>query len=161
MRRRWFPAEPVGEAFLDTAPFRLDEAFDIRRPAAEVWEELTVDKPLWWCRLLRGVTWTSPRPFGVGTTRTVRTIGGASVIQERFFRWEPGRRQSFYAVESSLPVFRRFAEDYLVERTSDAACRFTWTIAGEPYPAARPADPVNRLLLATLFRDTRKHYGLL
>jgi hypothetical protein len=160
VRRRWFDAQPVEEAFFDSAPFRLTEAFDIPRPAAEVWEELTIDNPLSWCRLLRAITWTSPRPFGVGTTRTARTIGNASVIKERFFRWEEGHRQSFYAVESSLPGFRRFAEDYLVEPTSGTTCRFTWTIAIEPHPAARLFDSANRVALSTLFRDTRKHYGL-
>jgi hypothetical protein len=63
-------------------------------------------------------------------------------------------------VESSVPVFRRLAEDYLVEPTSETACRFTWTIAIEPHPAVRPANPANRLLFSTLFADTRTHYGL-
>jgi hypothetical protein len=159
MRGHRFPTQPVDEAFFETAPFRLTDAFDIPRPAAEVWEDLTVDNPLAWCRLLREIAWTSPRPFGLGTTRTARTIGNASVINERFFRWEDGRRQSFYALDANLPVFRRFAEDYLVEPTSEAACRFTWTIAIEPRPAARLANPVNRLMLSTLFRDTHRHYG--
>jgi Polyketide cyclase / dehydrase and lipid transport len=160
MRRRWFPTQPVQEGFFDTAPFRLTEAFDIPRTAAQVWQDLTAENPLSWCKILRGISWTSPRPFGVGTTRTASTIGNTTVINEHFFRWEEGRRQSFYVLESNLPLFRRFAEDYLVEPTSDTACRFTWTIAIEPYLATRPANPTNRLLLSTLFRDTRKHYGL-
>jgi hypothetical protein len=160
MPRRWFPTQPVEAAFFDTAPLRLSEAFEIPRTAAQVWEDLVVENPLSWCRLLRGIAWTSPRPFGVGTTRTARTIGNATVLNERFFRWEEGRRQSFYVLESNVPFFRRLAEDYLVEATSETACRFTWTIAIEPHPATRPANPVNRLLLSTLFRDTRKHYGL-
>jgi hypothetical protein len=160
MRPRRFSTQPVEESFFDAAPFRLAESFDIPRAAAQVWEELTGENPLSWCRLLRDITWTSPRPFGVGTTRTARMIGNASVLHERFFRWEEGHRQSFYVLEANLPAFRRFAEDYLVEPLSEAACRFTWTIAIEPRPATRPANPVNRLLLSTLFRDTRKHYGL-
>jgi hypothetical protein len=160
MRRRWFPTRPVDETFLDTAPLRLSETFDIPRAAAQVWEDLTGENPFWWCRLLRSITWTSPRPFGVGTTRTARTIGNASVLNERYFRWEEGRRQSFYVLESSVPFFRRLAEDYLVEPTSETDCRLTWTIAIEPRLAARPANPANRLLLSTLFRDTRRHYGL-
>jgi hypothetical protein len=154
-----FPSQPVQETFLDTAPLRLCEAFDIPRTAARVWEDLTAENPLSWCRLLKRITWTSPRPFGVGTTRTARTIGNASVLDERFFRWEEGRRQSFYVLESNVPFFRRFAEDYLVEPASETACRFTWTIAIEPHPAAQPTNPVNRLLLSTLFRDTHRHYG--
>lgn len=160
MRRRWFPAKPVDESFFETAPFRLAEVFDIPRAAEQVWEDLTAEHPLSWCKVLRSIAWTSPRPFGVGTTRRAQTIGNAAVLDERYFRWEEGRRHSFYVLESSLPLFRRLAEDYLVEPTSDTSCRFTWTIAIEPYPLMRPADPVNRALLSTLFRDTRRHYGL-
>lgn len=160
MRRPWFKTEPADEAFLDAAPLRLQEGFEIPLPAARVWGELTDENPLSWCRILQRITWTSPRPFGVGTTRTARALGGANVIKERYFRWEEGRRHSFMVVEASTPMFRRFAEDYLVESVSETACRFTWTIAVESKPAARLADPVNRRLLETLFTDTRKHYGL-
>ena len=160
MQRRWFTTQPVGEAFFDTAPLRLRDAFDIPQPATKVWADLTAENPLAWCRILQSITWTSPPPYGVGTTRTARSLAGTSVLNERFFRWEPGQRQSFYAVQASMPLFRRFAEDYLVEPTSDTSCRLTWTIAIESRPVARIADPGNWLLLGTLFRDTRKHYGI-
>jgi hypothetical protein len=71
VRRPWFKAEPVDETFFDAAPQRLGETFEIPRPAADVWAELTADNPLSWCRILDRIEWTSPRPFGVGTTRTV------------------------------------------------------------------------------------------
>ncbi len=159
VRRRWFRSAPVEEAFLDEAPFRISETFAVARSAEQVWADLTAEHTLSWCRLISAVTWTSPRPFGVGTTRRVQTIGGAAVLKERYFRWEEGHRKSFYLFESSLPLFRAFAEDYLVESTGEGSCRFTWTIAVEPRPFARPGDPVNRLLLSTLFRDTRRYYG--
>jgi hypothetical protein len=160
VRRPSFAAQPVDESFFDTAPLRLECAFDIPLPAARVWDDLTSDSPLGWCRILDSAVWTSPRPFGVGTTRTVRSLRGASVLEERFFRWEEGRRKSFYVLKASAPLFRRFAEDYLVEPTSETSCRFTWTIAVEPRAAARLANPANKRLLGTLFRDTRSHYGL-
>ena len=160
MRRPWFKTEPVDETFFDRAPFRLVHSFDIPRPAAEVWDELTQDNALSWCRILDDISWTSPRPFGVGTTRTATSLRGTNVLRERFFRWEEGRRMSFHTVEVSAPMFRRFAEDYLVEPTSDTSCRLTWTIAVEPRALGRLATPVNRRLLQTLFRDTRRHYGL-
>lgn len=158
MRMPWFKTEPVDEMFFDTAPFRISERFDIPRPAAEVWEELTSDDPLAWCRILDGVTWTSPPPHGVGATRTVKSLRGASAFKEHFFRWEEGRRKSFYVTESSSPLFRHFAEDYLVEPVTDSSCAFTWVIAAEPRGIARFGAPLNKLLLGTLFRDTRKHF---
>jgi hypothetical protein len=153
-----FRCLPADAGFLDAAPFRLADSFEIDRPAEAVWAELTAEEPLGWCRILRRVEWTSPRPFGVGTTRTAHARGGA--LRERFFRWEEGRRKSFYVVEASAPLFRRFAEDYLVEPNGPGSCRFTWTIAAEPRAAARLAAPLNRRLLGTLFTDTRRHYGL-
>lgn len=155
-----FAAHPVEAGFFESAPVRLTDAFDVGWPATRVWAELTDENPLAWCRLLRDITWTSPRPFGVGTTRTVRTLGSLSTFDEYFFRWEEGRRMSFYIVRSRLPGFRSFAEDYLVEPTSESACRFTWTIAYAPLPAARMMSAPNRLLLTTLFSDTRRHYGI-
>ncbi len=159
IRRPWFQMEPADETFFDTAPVRLVSAFDISRSAAEVWDELSGPDALQWCRLLGEVRWTSLPPFGVGTTRIASALAGLSVLKERFFRWEEGRRQSFVVVEASTPMFRRFAEDYLLEPTSDTSCRLTWTIAFEPRPVARVANPLNKLLLGTLFHDTSRHYG--
>ncbi len=68
--------------------------------------------------------------------------------------------KSFTVLEASAPLFRRLAEDYLVEPTGEDSCRFTWTIAVDPRLPNRLADPVNRRLLGTLFRDTRKHFGI-
>ena len=154
-----FACSPVEVGFFESAPVRLSDSLEVRLPAAQVWAELAGDDPLFWCRALKDVRWTSPRPFGVGTTRTVRTRGSLSVFYEHFFRWEEGRQMSFYVLQSRLPGFRRFAEDYLVEPVSEDACRFTWTIAFEPQPAARLMTARNRVLLATVFRDTRRHYG--
>jgi len=149
-----FKMQPVDERFFDAAPFRITDTFQIARPAADVWADLTADNALSWCRVVKSIEWTSPRPFGVGTTRTVKALGGASVFWERYFRWEEGRRQSFTVDEASTPLFKRFGEDYLIEPDGENACRFTWTIAGEP----RFPGP-NKMLLGSLFKDTRKHYG--
>jgi hypothetical protein len=84
---------------------------------------------------------------------------GALTLNETYFRWEEGRRKSFYVAEATLPLFRRFAEDYLVEETSPSTARFTWTVASEAPPAARPGNPINALITRSLFRDTQRHFG--
>jgi hypothetical protein len=156
----WFKCKPVDETFFESAPMRLRAGFEITRPAAEVWAELTADDALHWCRILQDVSWTSARPFGVGTTREVKALWGANVLREHYFLWEEGRRHSFYAVESSGPLFRALAEDYLVEPRGADACRFTWTIAVEPTAVGRAGTPLNRAILKSLFTDTASHYGL-
>ena len=154
-----FQLEASYAAFLDAAPKRYVGIFDIPRPAAEVWAELTRDGALDFCRVLGGARWTSPRPFGVGTTRTMKVASGMLILDETFFRWEEGRRKSFYAHAVNLPLFRRLAEDYLVEEVSPTACRFTWTLAGEPTALGRPGAPVNAWIARSIIADMRRHFG--
>jgi len=106
------------------------------------------------------VRWTSPRPFGVGTTREVKALAGTTTLREHYFLWEEGRRHSFHVTETTSPLFKALAEDYLVEPRGADACRFTWTVAVELSALGRPGAPVNRALLKTLFTDTARHYGL-
>jgi hypothetical protein len=159
MRLPFFKSQPVDESFFDTAPEKLQAEFAIAKPAEQVWAELTSDDTLHWCRILDEVEWTSERPFGVGTTRTVKSLKRTNVLHEHFFRWEEGRRHSFYVVEASAPLFNRFAEDYLVEPNGAGQCKFTWTIAFEPKAATKPTTPINKRILSSLFKDTRRHYG--
>ena len=159
MARPWFGCEPVDESFFARAPVRMTARFEVARPATEVWGELTSERPLYWCRILQEVKWTSPWPFGVGTTRDVKALWGANNFREYYFRWEEGRQHSFYVVEATAPLASRFAEDYLVEPTSDDSCTFTWTIAYESRAAMKPGRAVNNRILTTLFSDTRKHYS--
>lgn len=155
--KRFFKLKPVDETFLRTAPTVLKGEFAIDRPAAEVWAALVDDNPLSWCRILDNVTWTSARPFGVGTTRTVKALKGLNVVDESYFIWEEGRRKAFYVVTSSNPMFKRFAEDYIVEPDGENACRFTWIVAYEPTLLGK--GPVNKKIMGTMFSDTKKHFG--
>ena len=87
-------------------------------------------------------------------------VAGALVIHENFFRWEEGRRKSFYVVNANLPLFRFFGEDYLVEETGPNACRFIRTMAGRSTALAAPGAPLLRGLVHSIFADTRKHFGI-
>jgi hypothetical protein len=155
----WFALEPCDEAFFDGAPVRYVEPMELAVPAQEVWAGLTSDEPLPWCRALTSIRWTSPRPFGVGTTRTAKVALGAVTLHERYFLWEEGRRHSFYVLETNLPVYRRFAEDYLVEETSQSSCRFTWSIAAELRLPRQFATPLMTPLVRSLMHDTRRYFG--
>ena len=154
-----FKLEPADESFLQTAPQRFARTFEISSPVRQVWEELVADGALAWCWLLgAGAKWTSPRPFGAGTTRTTKAAG-LLLAEERYFCWEEGRRKSFYVERCNLPLFKRFVEDYLVEETSASSCRFTWTVAVEPTVVGRLGNPVNALITRSVFKDTAKHFG--
>jgi hypothetical protein len=133
---RWHPLEPADDDFFTSAPhvFRYQKRF--AATPEQVWASLTSDISIAaWGPSIKEVNWTSPRPFGVGTTRDVVAFGG-STMRERYFRWHEGSSHAFYAYESKLPIFKRFAEDYVVE-ADGAETLFTWTVAIEPKNAFR------------------------
>ena len=134
-------------------------------PADQVWESLASDRSMWdWGVGVKRLTWTSPRPFGVGTTREVVLPLGAMTVREKFFRWDEGKGYAFYVAEANRPGFVRFAEDYVIEPDGDG-CVFTWTIALEPKPALRRvmrvAGPLNKLAFGSVPRAAKKHFARL
>ena len=173
---RWHPVEPVDEGFFTSAPhlFRYSTRFEA--PPATVWESLTSDGSLAdWSATVTSVNWLSPRPFGVGTTREVALAPGAVKVRERYFRWDEGHRDeghrdeghrnSFAVYEASLPIFRHFAEDYVVEPegTDGETTRFTWTVAIEPKAGFalpfKPLAPVLKLAFGRLAVDGRRYFA--
>ena len=99
--------------------------------------------------MITKVTWTSPEPRGVGTTRTVKMRG--IVGDEEFIAWEPFTHMAFRFNECSAPVFAALAEDYRVE-VIPGGCRLTWTMAQKPARAARMAMPMLAPLLNFVLR---------
>jgi hypothetical protein len=159
----WHELEPADESFFASAPFVHRYPVDLAVPPDTVWSSLTSDRSMWDWRLpIKRLTWTSPRPFGVGTTREVILSGGSFGIRERYFRWEDGRRMSFVATECDRRLLRRFAEDYLVE-SRPGGSRFTWTIALEPTPRLhrlfRVTDPLNSLFLRAVPLAARRYFN--
>ena len=132
---RWYPLESADADFFQSAPHVFTYQKRFAASPAQVWEQLTSDASIAaWGPATKEVIWTSPRPFGVGTTREVVALGGATTMRERYFRWEEGSRHSFAAYESTIPLFKRFAEDYIVEADGDDTL-FTWVVAIEPKDA--------------------------
>jgi uncharacterized protein YndB with AHSA1/START domain len=131
----------VGGDYLTSAPVTAKLQQSIPASADETFRCLE-DPDAWpqWISGLESVRWTSPKPFGVGTTRTVEN--GRVVIEEEFFAWEDRRRMSFCFTATTDPVFGAFAEDYLVEPRSDDRCELTWRYAFECRPPLRFLQPV-------------------
>ncbi|WFB10709.1 SRPBCC family protein [Streptomyces sp. LX-29] len=129
MGTRWYAIDEVDDAFFDTAPLRHARSVDIPFPAEQTWAALTGDEVSSWTKGMNELRWTSPRPFGVGTTREI-DMSGNFVLRERFYRWEEGRRKTFTGVEATRSIFRHLIEDYVVEPTPEGS-RFSWRFAAE------------------------------
>jgi hypothetical protein len=160
---RWHPLEPADDEFFTSAPhvFRYQKRF--AATPEQVWESLTSDESVAaWGPMIKKVTWTSPRPFGVGTTREVITPGNSA--RERYFRWDEGHSHAFYVYEAAfaLPILRRFAEDYIVA-PDGAGTLFTWTVAIEPKGAlALPFNviaPVMKARFGRIPSDGQKYFA--
>ena len=104
-----------------------------------------------WFPGIRKVVWTSNKPYGVGTTRTVWVTGAS--VDEHFFRWERDRRFSFYLTGQSIPLTHALAEDYLLEEVAPSKTRFTYSVAIEPRLALRMGGPIARTYFGSMFRN--------
>jgi Polyketide cyclase / dehydrase and lipid transport len=87
--------ERVDVNFTETAPYRFCNSVDLAITPEQLFEVLA-DAESWphWASVITKVTWTSPEPRGVGTTRTVNMRGGI-VGDEEFLVWEPFTRMAF------------------------------------------------------------------
>jgi carbon monoxide dehydrogenase subunit G len=125
------PCEPVGLDFIAHAPFRFVSTVDLPITPEQVFEVLD-DAESWphWATAITEVTWTSPQPHGVGTTRTVDMRGGI-VGDEEFLAWEPHSHMAFRFNQVSTGAIAAFAEDYRIVPTP-TGCHLTWVMAMKP-----------------------------
>lgn len=150
------PCEPVDAEFIGSARFRFSNSVDVPASPEQLFE-LFEDADAWprWARVITKVVWTSPPPYGVGTTRTVHMLGGL-VGDEVFLAWDRGRHMSFRFTHCSTPWVSAFAEAYDVVPT-EGGCRLTWTLALRGRPATNVSltalGPVLNLGLRRFLRD--------
>ncbi|MGD1237625.1 SRPBCC family protein [Mycobacterium seoulense] len=155
-----FPCERVDVSFIDNAPFVFRNSVDLAITPEQLFEVLA-DAQAWprWASVITKVTWTSPEPRGVGTTRVVEMRGGM-VGNEEFLAWEPFSHMAFRFNECSTQAVAAFAEDYRVE-VIPGGCRLTWTMAQKPAGPARLGmylvGPLLNLGLRRFLRNLRRY----
>ena len=144
--------ERVGLDFIDSAPFRFVSTVDLAITPEQLFEVLG-DAESWphWATAITKVTWTSPEPRGVGTTRTVHMRGGI-VGDEEFLAWEPFTHMAFRFNDASSGSIAAFAEDYRVVPTA-GGCHLTWVMAMKPKGVAgRIGMTLGRPLMGRTFQ---------
>jgi len=144
--------ELVDLEFIDSAPFRFVSTVDLKITPEQLFEVLA-DAESWphWATAITKVTWTSPEPRGIGTTRTVNMRGGI-VGDEEFLAWEPFTHMAFRFNEASSSTIAAFAEDYRVVQTA-AGCHLTWVMAMKPKGASgRIGMTIGKPIMARTFQ---------
>lgn len=125
------PCERVPLSFVDDAPYRFVSEVDLAITPEQVFEVLA-DETSWphWATVITDVTWTSPPPRAVGTTRRV-TMRGGIVGDEEYLAWTPFEHMAFRFNEASTRSIAAFAEDYRVVPIA-TGCHLTWVMAMKP-----------------------------
>lgn len=155
-----YACEAVDESFFETAKVSLTASREIPCSSEKLFE-IFEDPDSWskWASAVKGVEWTSAKPFGVGTTRTVTIAGGVDFF-EVFFEWDPGRRMAFYFEGTSAKIAHRFAEDYRISPLGQDSCRLEWTMAFDPRGPGRvmmvALKPLLRLTMPALLKKLAK-----
>ena len=96
--------------------------------------EVFADPDAWsgWATGIAGVEWTSPEPYGPGTTRTVRFWGGVKVYEE-FLKYDPRAGQMAFCFYGTTElIWTAFGENYVVDELGPNRCRLRWTVAYDP-----------------------------
>ena len=156
----YFECTQVGVEFLEQTP-NVFVAEEIIQATPEQVFEVFEDAHSWtvWAMPIQKVEWTSPKPFGVGTTRTVSMMGGMDGYEE-FIAWEPSKRMAFTFIGCSKDSTEKFLEDYRVTDLGDGSCRVEWHMAMEPRGASRHmmwlTRPLMRLANRSMFKKFRK-----
>lgn len=159
----WHALQDLDDTFFRTAPHVYRYPIDLDVPPERVWQSLTSEESVSaWGPFVKSLRWTSPRPFGVGTTREVTLPLGVITVREQFLLWEEGRHYRFRATHANRPLLRRFGEDYVVEPHGTGS-RLTWTFALEAEPnfhlLIAAASPLNRLSFGHAARGARSYFA--
>lgn len=157
-----FKLAPLVESDFNTSDFVYTFSTPLPKDAATVWAELNGESPLHWCKAINKISWTSPEPRGVGSTRTAKLALPGAAVHERFIVWEesPERYRNAFTVETAtFPGTKRFGELYEVVGTATGSL-FTWSFFIEPSLGfTHYLKPVIRRGLSELISDTQKHFA--
>ncbi len=126
-----YPLEPAGEDLLRRAQAHSVAEREIPVPAAHLFA-LLEEGPTW-CEffpVIRKIEWTSPQPFGEGTTRTVTVIGGIR-LDEVFWAWKPGSRMGFAITAAGNRALKGLVELYDVLPLDEQRCKLRWEMGME------------------------------
>lgn len=112
------PMLVISEATIPCSPQTLFKCFE----DAVAWTE--------WAPPIKKVTWTSPQPFNVGTTRIVDLAGGM-LGDEEFLLWEMPQRMAFRFNRCNQKYLKAFGEHYEVTDLGNNRCHLVWTVGME------------------------------
>jgi hypothetical protein len=131
-----YPMDDINLNFIHNTKFSFTANVDLDCTPEQLFEVFQ-DPVSWtvWAGAIQKVEWTSPQPFGIGTTRTVSMAGGMEGYEE-FIAWDPGKHMAFKFTQSNKNSVTAFGEDYIVTDLGNGRCHLQWTMAMAPRGAS-------------------------
>ena len=157
----YFACTKVGVEFLDQTN-NVFVAQEIIKATPEQIFAVFEDAHAWtvWAMPIQKVEWTSPKPYGVGTTRSVHMMGNM-IGYEEFVEWEHGKRMAFSFVGCSKNATDKFIEDYRVSDLGDGTCKVEWHMAMETRGFSRHmmflTRPIMRMANRRMFKKFKQY----
>lgn len=124
-----YATRPVDLDFLKTAPLRMSFANTLRATPRAVFDAIAHDVtniPRWYAAVAEAEYGGQP-PYGVGTKRRVKLVGGVT-FHEQILAWDAPVRYAYRFEHTSVPGIRAMAEEWSVLETP-AGTRVVWTVA--------------------------------
>lgn len=148
-----FDLDPVGLAFLDEAPLRIEVAASTSLAREQVWA-FFVDAP-GWSSWFPGVEESGygeqAGPPGVGTLRTA-TVNGMG-FEETMLAWDEPSRWIYRIDRSTQALARAQVEATLFEPAAGGGTRVVWILACDPLPPMAAAAEALPGVLAGILEE--------
>lgn len=127
-----YKCNEVSVDFLKTAPRVFCAVVEVAATPEQIFAsfEEASDWPKWAPPIQR-VEWTSPRPFGLGTTRRV-WMSGNLVADEVFIAWDYPKHMAFCFSHCSQSLIDTFVEDYRLTVLPNGKTQVVWTMCMSP-----------------------------
>ena len=128
-----FETDKISLDYFLTAPYVFRSQVTIRCTPQQLFASFE-DADAWptWAMPITKVEWTSPKPYGVGTTRSVSMLGNL-VGHEEFLAWEPCTHMAFRFNQVNRDnAIGAFGEDYHVTDLGNGNVKLVWTVAMQP-----------------------------
>lgn len=136
-----FKLAPCDETFFEAPPFGWDFDFEVAGSCQRVFAVLTEGNlEREWFPNFVSSTWLGEAGPGVEREFCMTYMR----IIEHFVEYEPGSRLRFYLTSATLPLLKRFAEEYELTALGPQRTRIRWRIGYEPHPFMAWAHPVLR-----------------
>ncbi len=141
-------------SFVERAPVVVRAETSVPASPAAVWPAFA-DASAWpsWFNGMKDAHYTSPEPYGVGSTRHVHVL--ALEVDETILAFDVGERFAFRVDSANLPFLSALVEVVTLEAVGGAT-RVVYRQALEPKPWLRPLMP---LLRRQMERGLRRGLG--